>query len=228
MLLRSSCCFVLIVFVLCMTLFSSEINGKKHHGRHGRQKSHERRNSQSTTTTQITATKEPTPPDITTTTTTAQPSSNAATEQRDPVPTDKRTAANTAASSTTKKAEVRKGRKYKEVKIKPGKIRGEIIEIEPGKKLFTFLGIPYGQPPTGTGRFKRPVPVKPWDEVKDTLEYPNSCHQWRDNSFEHFEKGELQDRVSYLFSLPLPSVFFVKLCSACQTRVSLPQRKLLR
>ncbi|GAD33990.1 carboxylesterase type B [Microbacterium sp. TS-1] len=34
-----------------------------------------------------------------------------------------------------------------------------------------FLGIPYAQPPTGARRFGEPVPVEPWDGVRDATAY---------------------------------------------------------
>ena len=34
-----------------------------------------------------------------------------------------------------------------------------------------FLGIPYAEPPIGERRFKRSVPIKPWEDVFDAAEY---------------------------------------------------------
>lgn len=36
---------------------------------------------------------------------------------------------------------------------------------------FSFEGIPYGQPPIGDLRFKEPLPAKPWDGVRDCLDF---------------------------------------------------------
>lgn len=45
------------------------------------------------------------------------------------------------------------------VTIKWGKIRGKISEIE-GKKVASFIGLPYAEPPVGQYRFQRPRPLE--------------------------------------------------------------------
>lgn len=81
--------------------------------------------------------------------------------------------------------------RFKVTSIKPGKVRGRVIEVEPEKKVYAYRGIPYGETPTGKNRFKQPKPIQPWkNSVKDALEYPNSCYQWTDKSFdESYRKG---------------------------------------
>jgi carboxylesterase type B len=45
--------------------------------------------------------------------------------------------------------------------------------------VHAFLGIPYGEAPTGEKRFRRPVPRRPWARgtIFNVTSLPNSCHQ---------------------------------------------------
>jgi len=55
---------------------------------------------------------------------------------------------------------------YQIVETTNGKVRGY------GRRgVIKFKGIPYAAPPVGDLRFKAPVPVEPWSEVRDALEY---------------------------------------------------------
>ena len=57
-----------------------------------------------------------------------------------------------------------------------GNIRG-FSKLVLGRKLYIFSGVPYAQPPTGRRRFRKPVPVTPWDVVLDATRLPNTCVQ---------------------------------------------------
>ena len=59
-----------------------------------------------------------------------------------------------------------------------GNIRG-FSKLVLGRKLYIFSGIPYAKPPTGRRRFRKPVPVTPWDGVLDATRLPNTCVQVR-------------------------------------------------
>jgi hypothetical protein len=52
------------------------------------------------------------------------------------------------------------------------------ITIEP-QSVYAFLGIPYGEPPDGDLRFRKPIPKRPWPRgtIYNTTKLPNSCYQ---------------------------------------------------
>ncbi|KAG6794781.1 esterase E4-like [Apis mellifera caucasica] len=54
------------------------------------------------------------------------------------------------------------------VTVKQGKLKGGIVENVLGGKYIAFWGIPYAVPPVGKLRFKDPIPIGPWTDVKDT------------------------------------------------------------
>ena len=47
------------------------------------------------------------------------------------------------------------------------------------RSVHAFLGIPYGESPSGEKRFRRPVPRRPWPRgtIFNATSLPNSCHQ---------------------------------------------------
>lgn len=49
------------------------------------------------------------------------------------------------------------------------------------ESVYAFLGIPYGEPPLGEKRFRKPVTKQPWphDVVYDATKLPNSCYQMK-------------------------------------------------
>ncbi|XP_065202740.1 esterase E4-like [Planococcus citri] len=65
------------------------------------------------------------------------------------------------------------------VSVKEGKIRGVKRKSEySGAEFFSFLGVPYGQPPISTLRFKDPVKVKPWKDTYDATKEKLGCAQY--------------------------------------------------
>ncbi|XP_070382663.1 acetylcholinesterase-1-like [Dermacentor albipictus] len=59
-----------------------------------------------------------------------------------------------------------------------GSIRGAIRIVAEGRKVYSFTGIPYAEPPLGELRYKKPQPATPWgDEVLDATKTPPSCIQ---------------------------------------------------
>ncbi len=72
---------------------------------------------------------------------------------------------------------------YKVVQTLNGPIRGECynvpVSFSNGSRIsydvFTWLSIPFAEPPTGKNRFLKPRPVKNWVATRDTLEWPKVC-----------------------------------------------------
>lgn len=58
-----------------------------------------------------------------------------------------------------------------------GRIRGVVTERVPGKRIHTFLGVPYAMPPVNELRFERPVPPTPWEGVRYAQKLPPACIQ---------------------------------------------------
>ena len=82
------------------------------------------------------------------------------------------------------------GRDFVTIQIQGGQIRGEVVEVLPGKRVSRFRGVQYGQAPVGEYRFKAPRAVEPWTGTRDALEYGFSCYQWEDTYFDWYKKGE--------------------------------------
>ncbi|XP_075426730.1 cholinesterase [Ascaphus truei] len=76
------------------------------------------------------------------------------------------------------------------VNTKYGKVKGVQISVFSGI-VTAFLGIPYGEPPIGTLRFKKPEPYKPWSEIWNASNYGNSCYQDVDQTFPGFSGAEM-------------------------------------
>ncbi|XP_072397494.1 juvenile hormone esterase-like isoform X2 [Diabrotica undecimpunctata] len=55
------------------------------------------------------------------------------------------------------------------VQIAEGKISGGTRTDFNGDKFHSFLCIPYGKAPVGDLRFKAPLPVEPWDGIKEVI-----------------------------------------------------------
>jgi len=86
--------------------------------------------------------------------------------------------------------ESQSSRDFVTVQIQNGQIRGEIVEVLPGKRVSRFRGVQYGQAPVGENRFKAPKAAERWNGTRDALEYGFSCYQWEDTYFDWYIKGE--------------------------------------
>ncbi|XP_077484532.1 uncharacterized protein LOC144094479 [Amblyomma americanum] len=62
------------------------------------------------------------------------------------------------------------------VRIDSGLLTGQRIQVG-GKELYAYLGIPYAQPPIGDLRFRKPLPVSPWEGVYNASSKPRPCRQ---------------------------------------------------
>jgi acetylcholinesterase len=76
------------------------------------------------------------------------------------------------------------------IETKTGQIRGFSRTIQ-GKEISVFYGIPFAKPPIGDLRFRRPVPIDPWDGILLADTMPNSCFQERYEYFPGFEGEEM-------------------------------------
>ncbi|XP_076231278.1 uncharacterized protein LOC143177296 [Calliopsis andreniformis] len=56
-----------------------------------------------------------------------------------------------------------------------GKIRGSILTSRLGKKIYSFRGVRYGEPPTGHQRFQPPIPAQDWQDIFDASEEGPGC-----------------------------------------------------
>lgn len=58
-----------------------------------------------------------------------------------------------------------------------GKVKGSFMTTRLGKKIYSFRGIRYAEPPVGQRRFQPAEPVKPWTEVFDASVDGPACPQ---------------------------------------------------
>ncbi|XP_051839083.1 cholinesterase [Antechinus flavipes] len=76
------------------------------------------------------------------------------------------------------------------VTTKQGKIKGVQLPVL-GGTVTAFLGIPYGEPPIGQLRFRKPRLRSKWSHVWNATKYSNSCYQNIDDSFPGFPGSEM-------------------------------------
>lgn len=56
-----------------------------------------------------------------------------------------------------------------------GPVRGSIINSRLGRRIYSFRGIRYAEPPTGQQRFQPPIPAADWQDAFDASEEGPSC-----------------------------------------------------
>nr|WLK66395.1 acetylcholinesterase [Eocanthecona furcellata] len=76
------------------------------------------------------------------------------------------------------------------VRTRSGLIRGTEKTVI-GREVHVFTGIPFAKPPLGPLRFRRPVPVEPWNGILDATNLPNSCYQEKYEYFPGFPGEEM-------------------------------------
>ncbi|XP_075137791.1 cholinesterase-like [Leptodactylus fuscus] len=68
------------------------------------------------------------------------------------------------------------------VETRQGKVSG-IKQSVMSRTVTAYLGIPYGEAPTGERRFQKPEPRAPWHGVYKATTYGNSCYQSEEDAF---------------------------------------------
>ncbi|XP_075137788.1 cholinesterase-like [Leptodactylus fuscus] len=68
------------------------------------------------------------------------------------------------------------------VQTRQGKVSG-IKQSVMSRTVTAYLGIPYGEAPTGERRFQKPEPRAPWHGVYKATTYGKSCYQSKDNGY---------------------------------------------
>ncbi|KAM4663596.1 cholinesterase-like [Discoglossus pictus] len=76
------------------------------------------------------------------------------------------------------------------VETKEGKIMGFHLAM-PSGHVIAYLGIPYGEAPVGTKRFKKPEPRIPWQGILKATKYGKSCYQNRDEAASKFRGTDM-------------------------------------
>ncbi|KMQ95962.1 esterase fe4-like protein [Lasius niger] len=63
----------------------------------------------------------------------------------------------------------------REVTAPIGRIRGSILTSRLGKKIYSFRGVRYAEPPTGQQRFQIAIPAADWNDVFDATKEGPAC-----------------------------------------------------
>ncbi|XP_069956161.1 pyrethroid hydrolase Ces2a-like isoform X2 [Cherax quadricarinatus] len=64
-----------------------------------------------------------------------------------------------------------------EIQLNTGRIRGVKEEVDKGRFVYLFRGIPYAKPPVGELRFKAPVAPESWTGVRECSKWAPVCPQ---------------------------------------------------
>lgn len=63
-----------------------------------------------------------------------------------------------------------------ELETRNGMIRGYESTML-GKRVRSFLSVPFAEPPIGENRFRPPIPKEPWNDTIDTIVPSPACYQ---------------------------------------------------
>lgn len=65
--------------------------------------------------------------------------------------------------------------------LKYGMLEGSIgFTAWTNRTIFQFLDVPYAESPSGPRRFKAPVPIKPWNGIRNAKNYGTECPTFQD------------------------------------------------
>ncbi|CAD5230875.1 unnamed protein product [Bursaphelenchus okinawaensis] len=59
-----------------------------------------------------------------------------------------------------------------------GQIQGYSSDLEDGRTVHSYKGVPYSEPPEDIYRFEKPTPKAEWDGTLDNTEYGAKCPAW--------------------------------------------------
>uniref|UniRef100_A0A1B6FLE1 Carboxylic ester hydrolase n=1 Tax=Cuerna arida TaxID=1464854 RepID=A0A1B6FLE1_9HEMI len=92
------------------------------------------------------------------------------------------------------------------VNTKNGALNGTVLTMDRGKNIYTFLGVPYAEPPVGESRFKEPQPlISKWDGVRSAQENSPSCIQY--NYYFKNDAGKTRGKEDCLYmNIYTPSI----------------------
>ncbi|GCB75944.1 hypothetical protein scyTo_0020419 [Scyliorhinus torazame] len=76
------------------------------------------------------------------------------------------------------------------VSTKLGKVMGTRLPVLSGY-LSAFFGIPFGEPPVGNLRFRKPEAKRLWSGIWNASSYPKNCQQYVDTQFPGFPGSEM-------------------------------------
>uniref|UniRef100_A0A0R3RWZ5 Acetylcholinesterase n=1 Tax=Elaeophora elaphi TaxID=1147741 RepID=A0A0R3RWZ5_9BILA len=77
-----------------------------------------------------------------------------------------------------------------ELQTRNGVLRGyESLLL--GKRVRSFLGVPFAEPPVGENRFRPPIPKQPWKDIINATVPSPACYQGRDTYNETFWGSEM-------------------------------------
>ena len=74
------------------------------------------------------------------------------------------------------------------IQTKLGKIKGACTKVNMHMSkpqtvnVYTWLSVPFAEPPIKDLRFKPPKPAKPWSNVLDGTKLPNACSQFMNSN----------------------------------------------
>ena len=78
------------------------------------------------------------------------------------------------------------------VQVEGGRISGGVLDVG-GTAVQVFRGIPFAAPPLGDLRWRPPQPVKPWDTVRECLQFAPACPQPADLTYGFSFQNQSED-----------------------------------
>ncbi|CAL1293664.1 unnamed protein product [Larinioides sclopetarius] len=83
------------------------------------------------------------------------------------------------------------------VKIKDGSIKGKYLRVFESD-IAAFLSIPYAKPPVGTLRFRKAIPIDPWNGELPANKKPPPCMQYSSKNYSFIPTNKPSEDCLYL------------------------------